>query len=70
LAAAKLAETKWIRVVANMAAGCYDVYEATGISVEPQWPDMEFKEILRLCFKDRFIESLDHPFLKKLRGEV
>ena len=70
LTAAGLAETKWVRVISNMSAGCNDVYEATGINVEPQWPDLSFKEILRLCFKDQFIDSLDHSLLKKLRGEV
>jgi len=70
LAAAKLAETKWVQVTANTGSGYYDVSEATGIITEPEWPDMEFKEILRLCFKNRFIDSLDHPFLRRLRGEV
>jgi len=70
LVAAQLAETKWVRVVSNMDAGCYDVFEAAGINVEPQWTELSFPEILRLCFKDRFINSLDHPFLRRLRGEV
>jgi hypothetical protein len=70
LVAAKLAETKWVRVASNMTAKCYDVFEATGINVEPQWPDLTLTEILRLCFKDRFIDSLEHPFLRRLRGEV
>ena len=70
LVACQHAETKWVRVISNMSAGHYDVHIAEGINVEPQWPDLSFKEILRLCFKDRFIDSLDHPFLKRLRGEV
>ena len=70
LVAAQLAETKWVRVVSNMGAGCYEVHAAESLNVEPQWPDLSFKEILRLCFRDRFIDSLDHPFLKRLRGEM
>jgi len=70
LAAAQLAETKWVRVVSNLPSNCYDVFEASGIKIEPNWPDLSFQEILKLCFKDRFIDSPDHPFLKKLRGEV
>jgi len=70
LAAAKLAETKWVRIVSNLPAGFYDIHEADGINVEPQWPDLEFNEILRICFKDHIINSLDHPILKRLRGEV
>jgi hypothetical protein len=27
-------------------------------------------EILRIAFKDRYIDSMDHPVLRKLRGEL
>lgn len=70
LVAAQRAETSWVRVAANMSSGCYDVYEAQGIKLEPEWPELSFRELLRLCFKDRLIDSPDHPFLKRLRGEV
>lgn len=70
LAAAHIAETKWVRVASNMSSGCYDVFKSDGIKVEPNWPELTFNEILKYCFKDRFIDSLDHPFLRRLRGEV
>jgi hypothetical protein len=70
LSAARLAERQWVRMAANMAAGMYDTYQATGELSEPTWPELSFPEILRLCFKDRFITSLDHPACKALRGEV
>ena len=70
LAAFEHALAKWVRVVSNIRTGCYDVYEAAGINIEPEWPDLTFQEILKLCFKDRHIDSLDHPFLMKLRGEA
>lgn len=70
IAAAKLAESKWVRLAANMSAGMYDVYEAEGELSDPEWPELEFPEILRLAFKARFIQSLDHPAVKALRGEV
>ncbi len=70
LAAAKLAIEGWVRVSANMPAGRYDVLEATGNLPEPVWPDESFKELLRRCFENRFIDSADHPILKSLRGEV
>ena len=28
------------------------------------------RELLRVAFKGRLIDSLDHPVLKKLRGEA
>jgi hypothetical protein len=37
---------------------------------EPNWPELPFKELLRVAFKDKYINSLDHPILRKLRGEV
>jgi hypothetical protein len=70
LAAARLAETKWVRVSANMSAGMYDVFEAAGELAEPEWPQLEFNEVLRLAFKDRFIRDTDHPVLRALRGEA
>jgi hypothetical protein len=70
LAAAQLAETKWVRVAANMPGGMYDVFEAAGELADPEWPDLSLTEILRLAFKDRFIQSIHHPAIKALRGEV
>lgn len=70
LRSAELAMTKWVRVQANMADGQYDVFEATGTIPDPEWPDMSFRDMLQLCFDDRFIDSIDHPILKQLRGEV
>lgn len=70
LEAAKAAETRWVRVVANQALGHYDVYEATGDLPEPEWPSETFAELLAIAFRGKVIDSLDHPVLRKLRGEV
>jgi hypothetical protein len=70
LEAIELATRSWVRVAANMSAGCYDVYRAGGQLSEPEWPDLTFQAILRIAFKGRFIDSLDHPVLRQLRGEV
>jgi hypothetical protein len=70
LAAGKLAQGGWVRLTANLNAGHYDVFVATASLADPEWPDLPFKELLRIAFKDRLIESLDHPVLKKLRGEL
>jgi hypothetical protein len=70
LEAVQLATRGWIRVAANMSAGGYDAWQATGDLPEPQWPTFPFKEWLRLAFKDKYITSLDHPVLRRLRGEV
>jgi len=70
LAAALLAIDNWVRVAANMPAGRYDVFQATGELPDPEWPDESLSELLKRCFEKRFINSPDHPILKSLRGEV
>ena len=70
LEAAERAKGQWIRLMANMGAGTYDVLEAAGQFSEPEWPDLSLQRLLAMAFKDRFIDSLDHPVLKRLRGET
>jgi|CZKL01.1.fsa_nt_gi hypothetical protein len=36
---------------------------------EPLWPPMTFTQILETAFGSRFIESVNHPLIKKLRGD-
>jgi hypothetical protein len=67
--AAAEAIDSWVRVVANMGAGAYECWVATGTLAEPEWPKMTFSELLALAFKgDRFIDSLDHPLVGRLKG--
>lgn len=70
LEAATHATGKWVRVVANMSLGAYEIFEAAGQWAEPEWPNLPFQQIVRTAFKDHFIDSLDHPVLKRLRGEA
>jgi hypothetical protein len=69
LEAVNLATGRWVRVAANMSAGHYDVLKAAAQLPGPEWPALPFKEILGVAFKDRLIESADHPVLKQLRGD-
>lgn len=68
--AARLAESRWIRVVADMAAGFYVPFVAQGDLPEPSWPETTLPELLKLAFGQRFIRDLNHPVLRQLRGEV
>jgi hypothetical protein len=70
LEAAQIAMQRWIKVVANMALGAYEVYAAEGTLSDPEWPALTFAELLKIGFKDRFIREVDHPVLRKLRGEL
>jgi|HubBroStandDraft_6_1064221.scaffolds.fasta_scaffold23912_3 hypothetical protein len=68
--AAEHAETKWVRMSANMGAGCYDVSTAPDGLSDPNWPEHSFGDLLRLAFgKGRLIDAFEHPVLKRLRGE-
>jgi len=69
LEAASMARKRWVRVVANMSLGAYEVYEATGNLPEPEWPEMAFSEILKIAFKGFYITEIDHPVIRRLRGE-
>ena len=70
LDAAERAKTKWIRLMANMAAGTYDVLEAKALFPEPNWPEFSLQQLLEIAFKGRVIDSMDHPVLRRLRGEL
>jgi hypothetical protein len=68
--AAHLAQSQWIKVVADMSAGLYVPMVAAGNLAEPDWSDVPtMPELLRLAFKGRFIDSENHPVLRRLRGE-
>lgn len=70
LEAAQAAQKNWVRFASNMSLGAYDVFEASAALPEPEWGDMDFQKILEIAFKGRFIDTLDHPALRRLRGEV
>lgn len=64
------AKKHWIRLSANFSLGGYDVFIATGDFPEPVWPEFPLQKIIEIAFKDRFIQDLDHPVLRRLRGEL
>jgi hypothetical protein len=70
LEAVERAVRSWVRISPNMSLGAYDVFEANSQLSDPEWPEISFHELLRVAFKDRLIDSLDHPVLRRLRGEL
>jgi hypothetical protein len=64
------AESEWVRLKSDRALGAYLAETATGITEDPEWPDYDFGKLLEIAFRDRLITSLDHPVLKRLRGEA
>ena len=72
-AAAAAAETEWIRVIANMAQGAYDVHVAGASPLlgTPIWPDKSLRDILAVAFGESFIiRDGGHPIIKRLLGLV
>jgi hypothetical protein len=67
--AAERAMSVWLRVKADMALGAYAMYEASSSIPDPIWPAYTFKELLKIGFRDRLVDCLDHPVIKRLRGE-
>jgi hypothetical protein len=63
------AKMRWVRVAANMSLGAYEIFEALGELSDPEWPEESMDEIVRIAFRNSFIESYDHPVLRRLRGE-
>ena len=53
-----------------MDRGAYEIFEAKGEIGEPEWPDLTMDAAIRIAFKDCFIDSSDHPALRRLRGEM
>lgn len=70
LEAVRIAQTRWVRCSSNMSAGCYDVAEAAGVLPDPVWPELSFHEILKIAFKDKYIDNLEHPIIQKLAGRI
>ncbi len=68
LEAAHLAMRGWVRVAANMSLGAYEVFQATADLPPPEWPEEGFQHLVDVAFKDRFIQTLDHPVIQRLRG--
>jgi len=70
LDAAQIGMSHWVRVASNRHLGAYEVFEATAALPEPEWPVEGFEHIVGLAFKDHFVDSVDHPAVRRLRGDV
>jgi hypothetical protein len=68
--AVAVAETRWVRIIADKNFGGYRVRDANGRLAEPIWPKESFNDLLKLAFRGRVISTLDHPVVRKLQGAV
>jgi hypothetical protein len=67
--AAEHATKRWVRIKANKAIRGYDIFPAGSTIEDPTWPDLSFEELLRIAFRDYLVDRLDHPVIKRLRGQ-
>jgi hypothetical protein len=69
--AAERATWNWVRLTANMGLGAYEIDIAKGAFGDPPWPaDVTFAVLLAIAFRGRMIDSLDHPAVRRLRGDI
>lgn len=66
----EVAKTNWVRVQADMGVGAYTYFTPIAELPPPEWPTMALTELLRLAFRNTYVDSLDHPVLRRLRGEI
>jgi hypothetical protein len=68
--AAELAINDWVRMTSNKDIGGYDIKLSPAKRPEPDWTILPpFNELLRIAFRDFKIETLDHPYVRRLRDE-
>jgi hypothetical protein len=67
--AAELAMKDWVRVKANMNLGAYDIFKAESVISEPEWPTLGYWELIKIAFREHLIIPIDHPVIKRLRGQ-
>ena len=65
---ALLAQDNWIRLSSSRELASYVPHAASGITTEPKWPEKSFGELVQIAFKDRFVDSADHPVISELLG--
>jgi hypothetical protein len=66
--AAERAMKDWIRVRANMSLGAYEIDAAAITHSDPEWPPYSLEDLLRIGFRDRLVNRIDHPVVRRLRG--
>jgi len=59
-----------VRINADMNLGAYKITVARGAIPDPEWPNLTFKELLTIAFRDRLVSSLDHPLVRRYLGDA
>lgn len=70
LDAASRAKTRWVRVKSNRSLGGYETFVGLASLPEPEWPELSMEEIMKIAFQNFIIDHVDHPILRRVRGEI
>lgn len=65
---ADLAQTEWVKVVADMDLGAYQPFKAMADLPEPKWPEQTFQALIEVGFRGKLIQGMDHPVVSRLLG--
>lgn len=63
------ASRRWVRVIPDKSSNGYILEQPVVQPPAPTWPSLSFAEMLEVAFGARYIDSLNHPLVKKLRGD-
>ena len=53
-----------------MNLGAYDIFQAESVIPDPEWPKLGFWDLIKIAFRDHLVDRLDHPVIRRLRGQV
>jgi hypothetical protein len=70
LLVAEEAKRLWVKMIGNRDLGAYEYVKALGDLGEPQWPEKTFRELIETAFRDRVIDTMEHPVVRDLRGAI
>jgi hypothetical protein len=57
-----------LRLPSPDGLGAYEAWMAADNLSEPEWPELNFWDLIKIAFKDYLITDLNHPVVKRLRG--
>lgn len=63
------ASHRWVRVIPDKSSNGYILESPMVSPPAPAWPVLSFTKMLETAFGTHYIDSLNHPLVKKLRGD-
>ena len=65
------AKSFWVRRQADKSNGGYLITKAINAQLpDPRWPSEPLEDLIEKAFDRYYIDKIDHPVLRRLRGEV